>query len=181
MARGPPPAERRASAWYHAPREGAPINYIGSKFSLLDEIRGMLRKHGATRGTFCDVFSGTGIVAQMARLDGFTVVDCETCGGLLKPDVVYFGENVPPARVAAANDLVDSARALLVLGTSLHVFSGRRHVVRAAKAGTPVAVVNQGPTRADEIATILLDAPLGAALAQVVRTIEPEPSAARPA
>ncbi|MFN8157822.1 MAG: NAD-dependent protein deacetylase [Candidatus Nanopelagicales bacterium] len=115
------------------------------------------------------------------QFDGFTVVDCDACGGLLKPDVVYFGENVPVERVAAANDLVDSARALLVLGTSLHVFSGRRHVVRAAKAGTPVAVVNQGPTRADEIATIRLDAPLGATLAGLVRTIAPERAAARPA
>ena len=115
------------------------------------------------------------------QLDGFTVVDCDACGGLLKPDVVYFGENVPVDRVAAANDLVDSARALLVLGTSLHVFSGRRHVVRAAKAGTPVAVVNQGPTRADEIATIRIDAPLGATLTEVVRAIAPDRSAARPA
>ena len=102
------------------------------------------------------------------QLDGFTVVDCDACGGLLKPDVVYFGENVPPERVAAANDLVDSARSLLVLGTSLHVFSGRRHVVRAAKAGIPVVVVNQGPTRADDLATVRLDAPLGATLAALV-------------
>lgn len=101
------------------------------------------------------------------ELDGFTVVDCEVCGGLLKPDVVYFGENVPPSRVAAANDLVDSARSLLVLGTSLHVFSGRRHVVRAAKAGVPVVVVNQGPTRADDLATIRLDAPLGPTLSEL--------------
>lgn len=105
------------------------------------------------------------------QLDGFTVVDCDVCGGLLKPDVVYFGENVPPAQVAAANDLVDSARVLLVLGTSLHVFSGRRHVVRAAKAGTPVVVVNQGPTRADDLATIRIDAPLGATLAALVAAL----------
>lgn len=101
-------------------------------------------------------------------LDGFTVVDCERCGGLLKPDVVYFGESVPPERVEAANSLVDSARALLVLGTSLHVFSGRRHVLRADRAGIPVAVVNQGPTRADELAAVRLDAPLGPALESLV-------------
>jgi NAD-dependent SIR2 family protein deacetylase len=99
-----------------------------------------------------------------AQLDGFTPVDCEVCGGLLKPDVVYFGENVPPRRVEAANALVDRASALLVLGTSLHVFSGRRHVVRAAQAGIPVAVVNQGPTRADDLAAVRVDAALGATL-----------------
>jgi NAD-dependent SIR2 family protein deacetylase len=102
------------------------------------------------------------------QLDGFTVVDCESCGGLLKPDVVYFGENVPPERVAAANELVDGARSLLVLGTSLHVFSGRRHVLRATKAGTSVVVVNQGPTRADDLAMLRLDAPLGRTLAALV-------------
>jgi NAD-dependent SIR2 family protein deacetylase len=98
------------------------------------------------------------------QLDGFTVVDCATCGGLLKPDVVYFGENVPKARVEASYALVDSARALLVVGTTLTTFSGRRLVTRAARAGTPIAVVNQGPTRADELATVRLDAPLGETL-----------------
>jgi NAD-dependent SIR2 family protein deacetylase len=71
---------------------------------------------------------------------------------------------VPKARVEASYALVDSARALLVVGTTLTTFSGRRLVTRAARAGTPIAVVNQGPTRADELATVRLDAPLGETL-----------------
>jgi NAD-dependent SIR2 family protein deacetylase len=106
------------------------------------------------------------------QLDGFTVVDCERCGGVLKPDVVYFGENVPAERVAAAYELVDAASALLVLGTSLTVFSGRRFVLRAAKAGVPVAIVNEGPTRGDEHATLKLETPIGATMTSLVRTVQ---------
>jgi NAD-dependent SIR2 family protein deacetylase len=103
-----------------------------------------------------------------AELDGFVVVDCEVCGGLLKPDVVYFGENVPVDRVTASYELVDRARLLLVLGTSLHVFSGRRFVVRASHAGIPVAIVNDGPTRGDDVAVLKLDEPLGRTLNAVL-------------
>ena len=102
------------------------------------------------------------------QLDGFVVVDCLGCGGLLKPDVVYFGENVPAARVATAYDLVDRAALLLVLGSSLTVFSGRRFVHRAASAGIPVAIVNDGPTRGDDVAALKLAAPLGEALTTLV-------------
>lgn len=97
-------------------------------------------------------------------LDSFTIVDCMSCDGTLKPDVVYFGENVPAKRVDDSYALVDASKALLVLGSSLHVFSGRRFVMRAAKDGKPVAIVNQGPTKGDEFARIRLDAPLGQTL-----------------
>jgi NAD-dependent SIR2 family protein deacetylase len=106
------------------------------------------------------------------QLDGFTVVDCEHCGGVLKPDVVYFGENVPVERVGAAYELVDAASSLLVLGSSLTVFSGRRFVLRAAKAGTPVAIVNTGPTRGDEHAAIRLETPIGATMTSLLRALE---------
>jgi len=102
------------------------------------------------------------------QLDGFTVVDCERCGGLLKPDVVYFGESVPAARVEKAQSWVDAASLLLVLGTSLHVFSGRRFVLRAARADIPVAIVNEGATRGDDVAQLKLEAPLGATLTALV-------------
>jgi NAD-dependent SIR2 family protein deacetylase len=102
-----------------------------------------------------------------AHLDGFTPVDCEACGGVLKPDVVYFGENVPRERVDQAHSWVDAATALLVLGSSLQVFSGRRFVMRAAGAGIPVVIVNQGPTRGDEVAAVKIDAPLGVTLASM--------------
>jgi NAD-dependent SIR2 family protein deacetylase len=88
----------------------------------------------------------------------FRVVDCEYCGGILKPDIVYFGESVPRDRVDAAFAMVESADVLLVLGSSLTVMSGLRFVRRAAKLGIPVAVVNRGATRGDDCATLKLDA-----------------------
>ncbi|MGK5520347.1 NAD-dependent protein deacetylase [Micromonospora sp. URMC 107] len=92
----------------------------------------------------------------------FRTVDCTFCrGGMLKPDVVFFGETVPAPRVARCFDLVGRARLLLVLGSSLTVMSGRRFVLRAAKLGIPVVIVNQGPTRGDGYATLTVDAPLG--------------------
>ena len=107
------------------------------------------------------------------QLDRFLVVDCADCGGTLKPDVVYFGENVPPERVSAAAAWVDSAAMLLVLGSSLTVFSGRRFVLRAVKNGVPVGIVNGGPTRCDDLATVRLDRPLGSTLREVVRLTGP--------
>lgn len=106
-------------------------------------------------------------------LEGFTVVDCTLCGGLLKPDVVYVGESVPAQRVQAAHELVDRARALLVLGSSLTVWSGRRFVVRAARAGTAVAIVNDGPTRSDDLAGVKVQARLGLFLTELVRRLGP--------
>ena len=94
----------------------------------------------------------------------FQVVDCLRCTGALKPDVIFFGENVPPGRVADCYALVSAARALLVLGSSLTVMSGYRFVRHAAKLGIPVAIINQGATRGDAQATLVLDAPLGPTL-----------------
>lgn len=92
---------------------------------------------------------------------GFVVPPCEVCGGVLKPDVVFFGENVPATRVercyAAVDALVESDGALLVAGSSLTVMSGFRFVRRAAKAHTPVVIVNRGATRGDDLATYRLD------------------------
>ncbi|MEY4136836.1 MAG: hypothetical protein RL205_964 [Actinomycetota bacterium] len=99
-----------------------------------------------------------------AAVESFAMVDCTACGGPLKPDVVYFGESVPPARVADAYALVESASSLLVLGSSLHVYSGRRFVTHAHKRGQPIVIVNQGETKADDLAGVRIDAPLGATL-----------------
>ncbi len=93
---------------------------------------------------------------EIADTGGFHVPACETCGGRLKPDVVYFGESVPKPRVQRCYDLVDAAPALLVLGSSLTVMSGLRFVRHAAKAGTPVVVVNRGATRGDVLADLRL-------------------------
>jgi NAD-dependent SIR2 family protein deacetylase len=102
-----------------------------------------------------------------AQLSGFRVVDCEACLGSLKPDVVFFGETVPRDRVQACFSLVEGARALLVLGSSLTVMSGRRFVLRANKVGVPVAIVNQGETRGDPYADLRVDAPLGEVLSSL--------------
>ncbi len=100
--------------------------------------------------------------------DQFEVVGCLRCAGALKPDVIFFGENVPPGRVADCYALVSAARAVLVLGSSLTVMSGYRFVRHAAKAGLPVAIINQGATRGDAQATLTLDAPLGPTLATLI-------------
>jgi NAD-dependent SIR2 family protein deacetylase len=93
---------------------------------------------------------------DLEETSGFVVPRC-SCGGVLKPDVVFFGENVPPARVSrcyeAVDAMVDSGGVLLCVGTSLTVMSGLRFVRRAAKAGTPVVIVNRGGTRGDDLAT----------------------------
>jgi len=107
-----------------------------------------------------------------AEVDGFALVDCAGCGGMLKPDVVYFGETVPPDRVARSFELVCAARTLLVLGSSLTVMSGRRFVLRAAKEGIRVAIVNQGVTRGEPYASLTVDAALGAVLPDVARRVE---------
>ncbi|UMG93736.1 Sir2 family NAD-dependent protein deacetylase [Nocardioides sp. TF02-7] len=94
--------------------------------------------------------------------DGFVVPACEACGGVLKPDVVFFGENVPAPRVercyAAVDALAGTGGTLLVAGSSLTVMSGLRFVKRAAKLGVPVVIVNRGSTRGDDLATYTVDA-----------------------
>ena len=102
------------------------------------------------------------------QLDGFEIVDCLACGGMLKPDVVYFGESVPPPRVSRSFAMVAAARTLLVLGSSLTVMSGRRFVMRAAKDGIRVAIVNRGVTRGEPYAGLVIDAPLGIVLPNLV-------------
>ena len=100
-----------------------------------------------------------------ADLAEFRMVSCHTCGrDRVKPDVVFFGENVPRERVTNCFEIVVGARALLVVGSSLTVMSGLRFVRRAAALGIPVAIVNQGPTRGDDLATVRIDAALGRVL-----------------
>ena len=106
-----------------------------------------------------------------SALDGFRPVDCDDCAGVLKPDVVFFGETVPPDRVARCYELLAGSRSLLVLGSSLTVMSGHRFVLRAARDGRPVAIVNQGATRGDRYAAVTVEAPLGTILPAVVARV----------
>ncbi len=103
-------------------------------------------------------------VIDGADYSGFVVRDCPVCGGTVKPDVVFFGEAVPPARVEAACRAVDAADALLVVGSSLVVYSGFRFARRAAAAGKPIALVNLGYNRAADLATLTIDEDCGAVL-----------------
>jgi len=102
----------------------------------------------------------------------FQVVDCASCHGVLKPDVVFFGENVPPQRVEACYALVERASSLIVLGSSLTVMSGFRYVRHAARQEIPTVIVNQGSTRGDEYAIATLDAPLGRVLTALIAAIQ---------
>ena len=106
-----------------------------------------------------------------AAVEDFRVVDCVLGGGMLKPDVVFFGENVPQPVVEHCYDLVARSRTLLVLGSSLTVFSGLRFVRRAAQLGVRVVIVNQGVTRGDDQAETLVDAPLGPTLCRLVEDV----------
>jgi NAD-dependent SIR2 family protein deacetylase len=100
-----------------------------------------------------------------ADFSSFIVPSCGGCGGVLKPDVVFFGENVPRDRVEAAFRHLDEADGVLVVGSSLMVYSGFRFVERAAGLGKPVAAVNLGRTRADELLTLKVEEACESALA----------------
>ncbi len=97
-------------------------------------------------------------------VDGFQLAYCSRCGGVLKPDIVFFGENVPPERVDVCKSWGEAADVLLVAGSSLHVMSGFRFVRQAYRAGIPVVIINRGPTRGDPLATLKLDAGCSATL-----------------
>jgi NAD-dependent SIR2 family protein deacetylase len=111
--------------------------------------------------------------ADVARelVGGFRVPECHRCGGVLKPAVVFFGESVPPDKVTYAMRRVDEADALLVVGSSLTVWSGFRFAKRAAERGIPIAIVNIGPTRADDLATLKIEARCGAVLREALATL----------
>ncbi len=97
-------------------------------------------------------------LVQEEQIARFIIAECEACAGMLKPDFVFFGENVPKDRVDRSYAMVDAADALLVAGSSLTVMSGLRFPRYAKKCGKPVVIINRGPTRGDDTASIKLDA-----------------------
>ena len=101
-----------------------------------------------------------------AHLKGFSVPAC-MCGGVLKPDVVFFGENVPAATVQQAWEIFDACDVLLVIGSSLTVYSGRRFIYRAQQDGKPVGVINLGPTRADDVAAVKIEGSIGDVMSEL--------------
>ena len=96
--------------------------------------------------------------ATLTDTESFRFVDCPACGGILKPDIVYFGESVAKEVVAQCYQLIEGSDALLVAGSSLAVFSGYRFVRHAAALALPVAIVNRGATRGDDLATVKVEA-----------------------
>ncbi|MET9487546.1 NAD-dependent protein deacetylase [Nocardia sp. NPDC006630] len=115
--------------------------------------------------------------AVVTETESFRMVDCDRCGGMLKPDIVYFGEAVPKERVDAAFEMVEEAETLLVVGSSLTVMSGLRFARRAAKSGRDVVIVNRGATRGDELATLTVDASCSAVLTGLADALAPLPVA----
>lgn len=113
--------------------------------------------------------------AEVDRTEEFVYSDCAVCGGVLKPDVVYFGENACKEVVTAAFDLLDASEALLVLGSSLTVMSGLRFVRRASRDGKPIIIINDGATRGDDLATHRLHGRLEAVLGEIIRPLTGRP------
>ncbi|MFJ6376387.1 NAD-dependent protein deacetylase [Pseudarthrobacter oxydans] len=112
-------------------------------------------------------------VEDQALISSFVVAVCPACGGTLKPDFVYFGENVPKDRVETSYRMVDDAAALVVAGSSLTVMSGRRFVRHAAKDGKPVVIINRGATRGDDKATVKLEAGVSESLSWLAAELPP--------
>ena len=108
-----------------------------------------------------------------AAYASFNVPACGTCGGIMKPDVVFFGESVPRPRVSDAAASVERSGGLLVVGSSLMVFSGLRFVRQAVEIGKPVAIVNHGKTRADDLATFKLEGDCGDVLDDALQHLHP--------
>jgi NAD-dependent SIR2 family protein deacetylase len=106
-------------------------------------------------------------------VDGFVVAPCDVCGGVLKPDVVFFGEMVPKDRVERCFELTDAAEAMLVAGSSLAVLSGYRFVRHAHERGSPIVIVTRGTTRADDLATLKIDAGCSETLTELAAAILP--------
>lgn len=110
-----------------------------------------------------------------AHYAGFRVPDCPACGGMLKPDVVFFGDNVPRDRVAEAMQAVEQAAALLVVGSSLMVYSGYRFAEHAHRLGRPVLAINQGVTRADALLGAKLEVDCSEGLEAVLAALRDMP------
>jgi NAD-dependent SIR2 family protein deacetylase len=104
-------------------------------------------------------------------VESFVVASCAACGGVLKPRVVFFGDNVPRSTVDEAFAATDAADVLLVVGSSLAVFSGYRFLRRAVERGTPIAIVNRGPVRGEEHAAVKVEASAGSTLEQLAHAL----------
>jgi NAD-dependent SIR2 family protein deacetylase len=133
--------------------------------SILEEINPGFLEAAQASGVVEMAPDADASVEDPELIRSFVVAVCPVCGGTLKPDFVYFGENVPKGRVQRAYSMVDEAGALLVAGSSLTVMSGLRFVRHAAKLGKPVVIINRGPTRGDGFADLKVEVGVSGALA----------------
>ena len=140
--------------------------------------RSSMQRFLLERNPRLEALSGTLAPDGDARLQAvdeseLKVPGCEFCAGVMKPDVVFFGEAVPPERVQHCRDLLSISDAVLVVGSSLMVFSGFRFVREALQQGLPVVAINRGRTRADELLTQKFDLDCSQALVQALRHVDP--------
>ncbi|WP_426298098.1 NAD-dependent protein deacetylase [Arthrobacter sp. R-11] len=142
---------------------------------ILEEINPGFMEAAEAAGAIETAPDADAVVEDAELIRSFVVAVCPVCGGVLKPDFVYFGENVPKDRVERAYAMVDDAGALLVAGSSLTVMSGLRFVRHAAKAGKPVVIINRGTTRGDGMAELKIDAGVSAALSWLAEEL-PDPA-----
>ena len=140
-----------------------------------DEIQDFLMRHNPILSNFTSTPAPDGD-AQLEQID-FLQIDipqCHRCGGILKPDVVFYGENVPSERVKTCFDAMDEADALLIAGSSLMVYSGYRFARRAYENGISIAAINRGVTRADKILTMKIEQDCGRVLDGAVAAMSKE-------
>lgn len=190
-AAAPGAAHRALAAWEHAGTLGRVVTQNVDRLHQRAGSRAVIDLHGRLDEVVClgcgnrwsrdcvqaamtEVNAGWEAMATSApdgdadidpaAVESFDPPHCERCGGLIKPDVVFFGENVPGHRVTEAWDALAAADAVLVAGSSLMVYSGYRFVKRAHESGLPIAIVNRGRTRADEMATLKLEGDVGTLL-----------------
>ncbi len=134
--------------------------------ALIDELKDQLAREASIERDAPDGDANLSVINSE-----FAVPECTTCKGILKPKVVFYGQSVPKPWVEQAYGWVDQADALLVVGSSLMVFSSFRFARAAAASDTPIAILNRGVTRADDLATLKLDTACGETLRALVASL----------
>ncbi len=135
-----------------------------------------LLAHNSQRATRSAIAAPDGDADLEGSFDHVVVPPCQACGGMLKPDVVFFGAGVPRARLDTALDALENADAMLVAGSSLMVYSGYRFCLRAQQLGRPIAAINQGRTRADGLFGLKVEQDCAAVLAALAGRLALDPA-----
>lgn len=145
--------------------------HCGARTSRDDMQEALLASNPATQQWHVEIAPDGDAEVPDDAVHDFVVPNCGICGGVLKPDVVFFGENVPPRVLADAWGALERASALLIVGTSLAVYSSYRFVKRAHELKMPMVIINQGPTRGDELVDVRIDGRAGDVLPELIQTL----------